>query len=171
METRSVPVLRSRTRAGPALRSDAVKTSELNDQGVESWEVGPDTEPARRVAALVVAAVDDRKGVDPVALDVSKLTELTDTMVIVTGTSNRHVKAIVDNVLLAAKRSGAEILGTEGREENDWVLIDLADVVVHVMSTEARRFYDLERLWEQPERSVGQVAASKAGAQDGSLSD
>ena len=109
-------------------------------------------ELATRLAALVVAAVDDRKGVDPVALDVSRLTELTDAMVIVTGSSSRHVKAIVDNVLLAAKRSGAEVLGTEGREHSDWVLIDLADVVVHVMSPEARRFYDLEGLWEQPER-------------------
>ena len=141
------------------MRSDAVETSELND-------------PARRLGALVMAAVDDRKGVDPMALDVSKLTELTDTMVIVTGTSNRHVKAIVDNVLLVAKRSGAEVLGTEGREHNDWVLIDLADVVVHVMSTDARRFYDLERLWEQPERAFGQVSASQTGASapDGSLS-
>ena len=118
-----------------------------------------------------MAAVDDRKGVDPVALDVSELTELTDTMVIVTGTSNRHVKAIVDNVLLAAKRSDIELLGTEGREHSDWVLIDLADVVVHVMSTEARRFYDLERLWEHPERLSRQVSASPPGAsaRDGSL--
>lgn len=117
-----------------------------------------------------MAAVDDRKAVDPVALDVSKLTDLTDRMVIATGTSNRHVKAIVDSVLLAAKRNGAEILGTEGREQNDWVLIDLADVVVHVMSREARRFYDLERLWEQPERPFERVPASNtgAGAQDGS---
>ena len=136
------------------MRSDAVETRELN-------------EPARRLGALVMAAVDDRKGVDAVALDVSELTELTDTMVIVTGTSNRHVKAIVDNILLAAKRSGAEVLGTEGREHNDWVLIDLADVVVHVMSTAARRFYDLERLWEQPERAFVQAAASP---QDGSSS-
>ncbi|MDE0659799.1 MAG: ribosome silencing factor [Gammaproteobacteria bacterium] len=117
-----------------------------------------------------MAAVGDRKAVDPVALDVSRLTELTDRMVIATGTSNRHVKAIVDSVLLAAKRSGVEILGTEGREQNDWVLIDLADVVVHVMSAEARRFYDLERLWEQPERPLEPVSRSNAGAgaRDGS---
>lgn len=136
--------------AGP---SDAVENSELNDLGRSG--AGPDAEPARRLAALVMAAVDDRKGVDPVALDVSGMTELTDTMVIVSGTSNRHVKAIVDNVLLTAKRGGAEVLGAEGREQNDWVLIDLADVVVHVMSAEARRFYELERLWEQPERAFG----------------
>lgn len=143
------------------MRRDAVKTSEPKDK-VETWR--PDAEPARHLAALVMAAVDDRKGVDPVALDVSKLTELTDTMVIVTGTSNRHVKAIVDNVLLAAKRSGTGVLGTEGREHSDWVLIDLADVVVHVMSTEARRFYDLERLWEHPDRAFGQLSASRTGA-------
>lgn len=145
----------------------------MNDRGDQvagSWEPGPDPDASERLAALVMAAVDDRKGVDPVVLDVSKLTELTDRMVIVTGTSNRHVKAIVDNVLLAAKRNGTGILGTEGREQNDWVLIDLADVVVHVMSTEARRFYDLERLWEQPARPLEQVSARDAGAgsQDGS---
>ncbi len=132
----------NRTEQDPAARSDAVNTSDLND--------------------IVLAAVDDRKGVDPVALDVSALTELTDSMVIVTGTSNRHVKAIVDNVLLEARRSGAEVLGTEGREGSDWVLIDLADVVVHVMSTEARSFYELERLWEQPERVIPPASASRA---------
>lgn len=75
---------------------------------------------------------------------------MTDTMVIVGGTSNRHVRAIVDNVLQAAKAHGIKVLGVEGREQNQWVLIDLADVVVHVMRAEARAFYDLERLWEQP---------------------
>ena len=109
-----------------------------------------------------MAAVDDRKGVDAVALDVSGLTELTDIMVIVTGTSNRHVKAIVDSVLTAAKRSGVQLLGTEGREANEWVLIDLADVVVHVMSAEARRFYDLERLWENPEEHFPVAATANA---------
>ena len=132
-----------------------------SDKAAGRFAARPDAEPARRLAALAIAAVDDRKGIDPVALDVSKLTELTDTMVIVTGSSNRHVKAIVDNVLLAAKRSGAEVLGTEGREHNDWVLIDLADVVVHVMSPEARRFYDLERLWEQPGRAVSATNAER----------
>lgn len=107
-----------------------------------------------------MAAVGDRKGVDPVALDVSTLTELTDAMVIVSGTSNRHIKAIVDNVLEAAKRGGATVLGAEGREDNDWVLIDLADVVVHIMSAEARRFYDLERLWEEVDESMRHTANS-----------
>ncbi|MYA17326.1 MAG: ribosome silencing factor [Gammaproteobacteria bacterium] len=152
------PILRHGDCIGPAIevgtrrvrrvsqRSDAVKNSELN-------------EPGRHLAALVLAAVDDRKGVDPKALNVSALTELTDMMVIVSGTSNRHVKAMVDSVLLQAKRNGVEVLGTEGREHNDWVLIDLADVIVHIMSAEARRFYDLERLWEQPEQTLGETVA------------
>lgn len=93
-------------------------------------------------------AVDERKGVDAATLEVSTLTEMTDYMVIVSGTSNRHVKAIVDNVLDVAKASGVQVLGIEGREGNDWVLVDLADVVVHVMRTKTRAFYDLERLWE-----------------------
>ena len=109
--------------------------------------MGTDAE-ARRVKGLVEAALDDRKAVDPVVLEVSTITELADYMVVATGTSNRHVKAIVDSVLEAAKMHGLEVLGTEGRDRNDWVLIDLADVVVHVMRAETRAFYDLERLWE-----------------------
>ena len=98
--------------------------------------------------ALVMTAAQDRKAVNPLALDVSSMTEVTDTMVVVSGTSNRHVKAIVDHVLDVAKAHGVEVLGTEGRDRNDWVLIDLVHVVVHVMRAEARAFYDLERLWE-----------------------
>ncbi|MYD99165.1 MAG: ribosome silencing factor [Gammaproteobacteria bacterium] len=110
---------------------------------------GHDTSP-NSLTDLVLESVEDRKGVDPLALDVTALTDITDTMVIVGGTSNRHVKAIVDNVLEVTKAHGIKVLGVEGRTENHWVLIDLADVVVHVMRAEARAFYDLERLWEQP---------------------
>ena len=106
---------------------------------------------AEAVKGLVLAAVEDRKAVDSVALDVSRLTEVTEHMVIATGTSNRHVKAIVTSVLEAAKAHGIHVIGTEGKDRNDWVLIDLADVVVHVMRPEARAFYDLERLWEDVE--------------------
>lgn len=88
------------------------------------------------------------KGQRVVALDVSALTDVTDHMVIVSGSSGRHVRAIVDHVLHAAKGRGVELLGVEGRESGDWVLIDLADVVVHVMREESRAFYDLEGLWD-----------------------
>lgn len=111
---------------------------------------------------LVVAAVEDRKGVDVVVLDVSAVTDVTDHMVIVGGTSNRHVKSIVDHVLETAKSHGVIVLGTEGREQSDWVLLDMADVVVHVMRADARAFYDLERLWEGTTDSNIEMAAEPA---------
>ena len=76
------------------------------------------------------------------------MTDVTDYMIVVGGTSNRHVKAIVDHVLQTAKSHAVQVLGTEGRDRSDWVLLDLADVVVHVMRAETRAFYELERLWE-----------------------
>ena len=96
---------------------------------------------------LVVAALADRKGRDIVALHVDGMTDITDFMVIASGTSNRHVKALVEQVIETAKARGQAILGVEGREPGEWVLLDLGDVVVHVMQTATREFYDLERLW------------------------
>ena len=96
---------------------------------------------------LVVDAITDRRGRDVVVLDVAALTEFTDYMVLVTGTSRRHVRSLVDAVHDAAKRRSVRILGVEGTETGQWVLLDLADVVVHVMQTDTRAFYDLERLW------------------------
>ncbi len=95
----------------------------------------------------VVAALEDLKGVNIVTLDVAALTPMTDHMVLVTGTSNRHVKALVDAANESSKALGIQPLGIEGRESYDWVLVDLADVIVHVMNEEARNFYELERLW------------------------
>ena len=95
----------------------------------------------------LINALEDIKGQDIQALDVSELTSITDFMVLVSGTSNRHVKALVDEVIDAAKEYGEPPLGVEGRETYEWVLLDVGDVVVHVMQKEARAFYDLERLW------------------------
>jgi|TARA_B110000977_G_scaffold199600_1_gene287446 ribosome-associated protein len=97
----------------------------------------------------VTAAIEDLKGVDIVALDVAALTPMTDYMVLTSGNSNRHVKAIVDNVSESAKAIGIQPLGIEGRESYDWVLVDLGDVLVHVMNTEARGYYEIERLWTE----------------------
>jgi len=96
---------------------------------------------------LVVTALDDLKGREVAALDVTGLTDLADFMVIATGGSNRHVQALVDQVVDAARSSGASLLGIEGRESHEWVLVDLGDVVVHVMQAATREFYDVERLW------------------------
>ncbi len=97
----------------------------------------------------IVSALEDGKGLDILALDVTKLTPITDFMVLVSGTSNRHVKALVDQVIDAAKAYGEGVRGVEGRETYEWVLLDLGDVIVHIMQREARDFYELERLWSE----------------------
>ena len=97
----------------------------------------------------MVEALEGLKGRDIVALDVTAATDITDYMVIASGTSNRHVKALVDHLVETSKARGIATLGMEGLEANEWVLLDLGDVVVHVMQKEARDFYDLERLWSE----------------------
>jgi ribosome-associated protein len=97
--------------------------------------------------ALVMDALEDLKGVDIKVIDVSELTSITDRMVVVSGTSTRHVKALADNVALKAKQAGNPALGVEGAAAAEWILIDLGDVVVHVMLPAVREFYALEKLW------------------------
>jgi len=92
-------------------------------------------------------ALTDLRGKDIVSLDVSELTDVMDTLVIVSGTSNRHVKSLVDNVVEESKAAGYRPLGVEGKEDGEWVLVDLGDTVVHAMIPSAREFYDLEKLW------------------------
>ena len=97
---------------------------------------------------LVVDTLEDFKGRDLVTLPVAELTDITDYMILVSGTSNRHVKSLVDHPVETAKAAGQPPRGVEGRETNEWVLVDLGDVLVHVMQAETRKFYDLERLWQ-----------------------
>lgn len=100
---------------------------------------------------LVVEALDDLKAVNTVSLDVTELTDVTDYLIIASGTSNRHVKSLADNVCMEAKKRGTRTLGVEGEDAGEWVLVDFGDVVVHVMLPATRDFYDLERLWVRPE--------------------
>ena len=102
---------------------------------------------ARKLCEQVVEALEDMKGNNIVTMDVVKLTDVTDYMVVVSGTSNRHVKALADSVVESAKSGGLLPLGVEGKDGLEWVLIDLGDVVVHVMHPDSREFYDLEGLW------------------------
>ena len=104
-------------------------------------------EDSDRLLEIVLTALDDVKGVDVRVIDVRDLTSITDRMVIVSGTSTRHVKALAGNVALQAKQHGYKPLGIEGENAAEWVLVDLTDVVVHVMMPEIRDFYALEKLW------------------------
>ena len=113
----------------------------------------------------VQAAVTELKANDIVEIDVRGKTSVCDFMVVASGTSTRHVKSIADEVVRFAKKLDCQPLGVEGEREAEWVLVDLGDVVVHVMLPRVREFYALERLWtvrdEPPEDAD---AALEAGA-------
>ena len=102
---------------------------------------------SEKLVDLVIDALDDVKAKDIVKLDVRNMTTVTDYMVVASGTSNRHVKALVDNVADKAKQAGCRPVGIEGEDGGEWVLLDLQDALVHVMLPKVREFYNLEKLW------------------------
>lgn len=97
--------------------------------------------------ALVKQALEDLKAEDVIELDVRDKTSVADYLFIASGSSSRHVKSIANNVVADAKHSGHQPLGVEGELEAEWVLVDLGDIIVHVMQPQVREFYDLESLW------------------------
>lgn len=116
---------------------------------------------AEQLTGLVLEALDDLKGLHVVALDVRGLTDVTDYMVIASGRSRRQVTALAEHVLLRSKRAGHPPLGVEGLERGEWVLVDLLDVVVHVMRPETRGFYQLEKLWGGKEAELPRSSAAR----------
>ncbi|HHJ13185.1 MAG TPA: ribosome silencing factor [Gammaproteobacteria bacterium] len=112
---------------------------------------------------LVLDALEELKGVDILDLDVRDQTTVTDVMVIASGTSDRHVRSLADNVVVNCKKAGQPPLGVEGEREGEWVLVDLGDVVVHVMQPRIREFYALEKLWAVTEEKRGRSAGPDAG--------
>lgn len=97
---------------------------------------------------IAIDALEDTKGQAIKVLDVRGLTSITDTMIICTGTSSRHVKALADTVAEKCREAGYRPLGIQGTAECEWVLVDLGDAVVHVMQAQTRAFYQLEKLWD-----------------------
>ena len=97
---------------------------------------------------LVTAALEDFKAIDIQLIDVSGQNPLTDMFVIASGSSVRHIKSMADNLVVKAKEAGVQPLGVEGDRQAEWVLVDLNDIIVHLMLPQTRAFYNLEKLWE-----------------------
>ena len=96
----------------------------------------------------IINSLEDIKVVNPIAIDVTKISSLTDFMVIASGTSNRHIAAMSEHLLEGLKETNISGIKIEGQGGDDWVLVDAGDVVIHLMSADAREFYDLESLWD-----------------------
>ncbi len=101
-----------------------------------------------QLKTLAIEALDDLKALELTTLDVHELTTLTDVMIICTGRSTRHVKSLAENVVKKAKESHLRYIKMEGEKEGEWVIVDLADVIVHIMLPQTRSFYKLEDLWD-----------------------
>lgn len=109
-----------------------------------------------KLQQIVIEALEDVKGHNIRVLDVRDKTSVTDIMIIATGNSNRQVKALIDSVSVKAKEHGVKPIGMEGEQQGEWALLDLGDVVVHVMQPSIRDFYNLEKLWGEESPSVAQ---------------
>ena len=117
---------------------------------------------SEQLAELAVAALGDMKGQEIRSISVQGLTSITDFMVIATGTSSTHVKALADSVDKAAKEAGQAVKSIEGKIAAEWVLVDLGDVVVHLMVAPMRALYNLEELWSfkaPSEDAIAEIAA------------
>ena len=102
-----------------------------------------------QLKAFIINQLEELKAKEIVTIDVAGISDVTDTLIICTGTSKRHVRSIAEQTALAAKNAGEVPLGVEGIEGSEWVLIDLSNVVVHIMQDETRQFYQLEKLWTE----------------------
>ena len=101
----------------------------------------------------VLQILEEIKAVDPVLMDVGGISGFADAMIVATGTSTRHIRSMHDALVSSVKEMEISLLGVEGKESNDWVLIDLGDLIVHLMRKETREFYDLEKFWSNQKLS------------------
>lgn len=151
-------------------RHSALRASSLSTEAQVIKTRLPNPPPPLDVMLKTVhAAVEELKAKDVVEIDVRGKSSVTDYMVIASGTSTRHVKSIADEVVKFAKKLDVMPLGVEGEREAEWVLVDLGDVVVHVMLPRVREFYALERLWtvgDQPPAPVDEDEDTETGAED-----
>lgn len=118
-----------------------------------------------KLAKIAVAALEDIKGRDIVVFNVKKMTALFDKVIIVSGDSNRQLRALANNVCEEVKKAGGSVLSTEGEQTGEWVLVDLGDVVVHIMQPAVRAYYNLEQLWGAAEKKKTSKAGKAAAEQ------
>jgi ribosome silencing factor RsfS/YbeB/iojap len=142
-KTTARPKSAARTAATPKAKSNAKAKAKASSAPRKA--AAP--KPASRLRDVVLNALAELKAVDVKALDVRGLTDITDTMVVASGTSDRHVKSLAERVTQRCKEAGFRPYGMEGERDGEWVLLDLQDVVLHVMLPRVREFYALEKLW------------------------
>lgn len=130
----------------PAKKKAAAKSAAAQNGAKKN--VAPKAAKQRPVVNVVEGALDEMKAVNVKVLAVNKLTDITDTMIIASGNSDRHVRSIADRVVEHAKKAGFRPMGVEGERDGEWVLVDLQDVIVHIMLPKVREFYRLESLWD-----------------------
>ena len=120
---------------------------------------------AERMSEIALRALADAKGVEVRLLDVRQLTDITDYMIVATGTSERHIKTLAERVVMQLRAAGWRQLSIEGEAIGDWVLVDFVDIVVHIMRAATRAHYDLESLWDS---RLADVVDGDGGSDDGS---
>ena len=106
------------------------------------------TEVAKTIKNIIIEAVQDAKGNNIIEIEVAHLTQITDYMIIASGTSNRHIQTIAERAMKAVEDAGFEKIGLEGLGKSEWVVVDFADVILHIMSPAAREHYNIEGLWD-----------------------
>jgi ribosome-associated protein len=140
---------KARASSGPAARAGAKKTTKkATTKKAAKAAAGRKAAAAQDLVKVVEHALDEMKAVNVRVLDVRKLTDIMETMIIASGASDRHVRSIADRVVEEAKKAGHRPMGVEGERDGEWVLVDLQDVVVHIMLPRVREFYRLESLWD-----------------------
>ena len=114
---------------------------------------------SEKLSQFVVDALDELKAVNTVSIDVSALTDVMDHIIISSGTSSRHVKSLANNVVVEYKKTGMMPLGVEGEKDGEWVLVDLGDIIVHVMQPQVRDYYNIEKLWDIDASTIEEMRA------------
>jgi ribosome-associated protein len=135
-------------RKTPSKSAPAAKKKAARPKTARKSSAKPASTAKPSLKTVVIDALDDMKALEVKLLDVRGLTDIADYMVIASGTSDRHVRSVAQRVVEKAKEAGFRPHGVEGQQDGDWVLIDLHDIIVHVMLPRVREFYGLEKLWD-----------------------